>query len=478
MTLNISPELHLDDKALIGQGIAVFGSPGSGKSNFVRVFIEETGERLPMTIFDVHNEYYTLNERFQFLRVGKGKTLDLQVTAEQAAEIAEFSYKNNISVIVEMLLMDEDEQIEFAYNYCARLWELAIETKKPYGLVFEEAQNFIPQNGKQTSALKLIKKIALEGRKFGFTILLSTQRFAEVSKTVLGRCNVYFLHGAFLPNDIKVYQDYLPYEPAETKSIVSNLYPGEVIYRNGRTTLVTRSRLSYTTRVGETPDLQPDSLVLRQPDKAMLEVLQQRLAPPPQESADEKRQLDIQRDAALRVEQVYKKERDADRATILGMILVIRSLKAQLEAARLVRPPPRPAPPEMTIKVVPQPEWDGRTELAIKRAINRQQGVFNTLVNDIRKMPKLDRVLLVYLTQREQQVFEEKPLARYTGYAYSTLMKHRPADAERFGLIKRTLNKNRTEYLYQSFVRAKLAAECPDLDIDQLVKDICRLEKL
>ena len=252
--INISPDLQLEDNELIGQGVAVLGSPGSGKSNFVRVFVEETGDRLPMTVFDPHREFYTLNEMFQFLRVGKGGGVDLEVRAEQAADIAEYSFNNNVSVIVDMIEMDEDEQIEFVYNYCAKLWSLNLLRKKPYGLVLEEAQIFIPQTGKQTAALRMMKKIAGQGRKFGFTIILSTQRVSDINKTVLNGCKSMFFFNVFLPTDIKVYQDFLPFDPAETKKLASNLEEGQAVYRHGKNTTMIRARLSTTTRVGDTPE--------------------------------------------------------------------------------------------------------------------------------------------------------------------------------------------------------------------------------
>ena len=71
----------------------------------------------------------------------------------------------------------------------------------PTTIVVEEAHNFIKQYSDSTdeiSATQLctqaFEKIAKEGRKFGLGLLLSSQRPAELSPTVLSQCNTFLLH--------------------------------------------------------------------------------------------------------------------------------------------------------------------------------------------------------------------------------------------------------------------------------------------
>lgn len=483
--INISPDLQLDDKRLIGQGVAVLGSPGSGKSNFVRVFVEETGDRLPMTIFDVHREYYTLNEKFQFLRVGKGGGVDLEITAEQAASIAEFSFNNNISVIVDMIEMDEDEQLEFAYNYCAKLWSLNLLRKKPYGLVLEEAAIFIPQNGKQTNALKLMKKIALQGRKFGFTIILSTQRIADINKTVLNGCKAMFFHQVFLPQDIKVYQDFLPFEPAQTKKIATELEPGQVIYRHGRETTIVKTRRGTTTDVGDTPELEPGSFVLRQPDKAMLKELQKQLAPVVAESPAQPSAV---------VATVATTEMEALRKQNATQALLIDTLRKQLQEAReevvkqknLLKAESAKSKTVRKSYSIPGIEIEGEVkdsgqfkitrqtthietiegshqssrQIAIK--VKRQESAFDQLLYDVRKLrPDCAAVLLEALTRKSGYV-QLIDVAMEYDYALSTVKGHL-ADLLRTGLVTRTDSGD-----IQSTADALLSSSFPALDAKTL----------
>jgi len=71
----------------------------------------------------------------------------------------------------------------------------------PTVLVMEEAHNFVKRYSKsadEISASQLctesFEKIAREGRKFGLSLMLSSQRPSELSPTVLSQCNTFLLH--------------------------------------------------------------------------------------------------------------------------------------------------------------------------------------------------------------------------------------------------------------------------------------------
>lgn len=71
----------------------------------------------------------------------------------------------------------------------------------PTNIVMEEAHNFIKrynEGNEEISASQLctesFEKIAREGRKFGLSLTLSSQRPSELSATVLSQCNTFLLH--------------------------------------------------------------------------------------------------------------------------------------------------------------------------------------------------------------------------------------------------------------------------------------------
>jgi len=74
----------------------------------------------------------------------------------------------------------------------------------PVVIVLEEAQNYIPeQNRKDRDSIsKLVfERIAREGRKFGLSLVVSSQRPSELSKTVLSQCNSFVIHRIQNPDD-------------------------------------------------------------------------------------------------------------------------------------------------------------------------------------------------------------------------------------------------------------------------------------
>jgi DNA helicase HerA-like ATPase len=76
----------------------------------------------------------------------------------------------------------------------------------PIVLALEEAQNYIPEknNGdKESISKRVFERIAREGRKYGLSLLVSSQRPSELSKTVLSQCNSFIIHRLQNPEDQK-----------------------------------------------------------------------------------------------------------------------------------------------------------------------------------------------------------------------------------------------------------------------------------
>ena len=74
--------------------------------------------------------------------------------------------------------------------------------KYPIVIVLEEAQNYIAEN-KDSIAKTVFERIAREGRKYGISLIVSSQRPSELSKTVLSQCNSFIIHRLQNPDDQK-----------------------------------------------------------------------------------------------------------------------------------------------------------------------------------------------------------------------------------------------------------------------------------
>ena len=74
----------------------------------------------------------------------------------------------------------------------------------PVVLVLEEAQNYIPEinrKDRESISRKVFERIAREGRKYGLSLVVSSQRPSELSKTVLSQCNSFIVHRIQNPDD-------------------------------------------------------------------------------------------------------------------------------------------------------------------------------------------------------------------------------------------------------------------------------------
>ena len=88
----------------------------------------------------------------------------------------------------------------------------------PVVLVLEEAQNYIRQArfAEEESISRIVfERIAREGRKFGLSLVVASQRPSELSKTVLSQCSSFIVHRLQNPEDLRYFKEIVPgiYEP-------------------------------------------------------------------------------------------------------------------------------------------------------------------------------------------------------------------------------------------------------------------------
>lgn len=83
----------------------------------------------------------------------------------------------------------------------------------PVVLVLEEAQNYIQQSRptEEDSVARLtFERIAREGRKYGLSLVVTSQRPSELSKTVLSQCNSFIVHRLQNPEDLGYFRKIVP----------------------------------------------------------------------------------------------------------------------------------------------------------------------------------------------------------------------------------------------------------------------------
>jgi DNA helicase HerA-like ATPase len=93
----------------------------------------------------------------------------------------------------------------------------------PTTIVLEEAHIFLREFGTNSNiCLETFERIAREGRKFGLSMVLSSQRPSELSQTVLSQCNTFLLHRIVNDRDQDLVRRLVPDSLSSLLEITSN----------------------------------------------------------------------------------------------------------------------------------------------------------------------------------------------------------------------------------------------------------------
>lgn len=106
--------------------------------------------------------------------------------------------------------------------------------KHPWVLVLEEAHNYVrpprtdEQRGQTLSRLAF-ERIAKEGRKFGLSLIIASQRPSEISQTIISQCANFIAHRLQNPDDIDYLKRIIPIQARRLLDQVTVLASGEAI---------------------------------------------------------------------------------------------------------------------------------------------------------------------------------------------------------------------------------------------------------
>lgn len=105
---------------------------------------------------------------------------------------------------------------EYGYIYkrirCTKKPNEKINNDVPILLVYEEAHKYVPNSdlSKYRSSKVAIERIAKEGRKYGVTLLLASQRPSEISETIFSQCSNFIAMRLTNPTDQGYVKKLLP----------------------------------------------------------------------------------------------------------------------------------------------------------------------------------------------------------------------------------------------------------------------------
>lgn len=136
----------------------------------------------------------------------------------------------------------------------------ATNKRHPISLLCDEAHLYIPEKTNQDSAselgLKTFERIAKEGRKYGVSLVVISQRPSEVNRTVLSQCNNFISLRLSNAEDQAVIKRLLPENLAGLTDILPILDIGEALVVGDSSLLPTRIL------IGE-PTIKPESATIQ-----------------------------------------------------------------------------------------------------------------------------------------------------------------------------------------------------------------------
>jgi DNA helicase HerA-like ATPase len=104
----------------------------------------------------------------------------------------------------------------------------------PWVIVLEEAHNYArparqDEDRGQAQSRKAFERIAKEGRKFGLSLIVASQRPSEISPTIISQCANFFSHRLQNPDDIDHFRRIIPKQAQRLLDQVTVLASGEAI---------------------------------------------------------------------------------------------------------------------------------------------------------------------------------------------------------------------------------------------------------
>ena len=149
--------------------------------------------------------------------------------------------KSNVSIIdlsgipFEVLSITVSLISRIVFDFCFHYSKLKHERNElndvPFMIVCEEAHNYIPKNGgaDYQASKKSLERIAKEGRKYGISLMVVSQRPSEVSDTIYSQCNNFISLRLTNISDQSYIKNLLPNNTSSVTDVLPTLQPGQCL---------------------------------------------------------------------------------------------------------------------------------------------------------------------------------------------------------------------------------------------------------
>lgn len=120
---------------------------------------------------------------------------------------------------------------DFCFHYSKLKHDRGELNDVPFMIVCEEAHNYVPKRGgaDYTASKKSIERIAKEGRKYGISLMVVSQRPSEVSDTIFAQCNNFVSLRLTNTSDQSYIKNLLPNNTNSVADVLPTLQPGQCL---------------------------------------------------------------------------------------------------------------------------------------------------------------------------------------------------------------------------------------------------------
>jgi len=243
-------DVVVDAQELVTGRTCIIAQSGAGKSWSIAVVCEALCRAgVGFCLIDTEGEYFSLKDRFSLIWIGTDERADYSITSVPLREVLSRAITCAIPVIFDVSEVDMREAVEGLVDL---LYEIESDLRRPFLLIVEEADKFIPQS---RDSIKKIEEISRRGRKRGLGILVATQRPSLVTKNVLSQCNNQIIGKLSIENDLKAVD--LFFSSRREVEELNSLSPGEFFVMGGLARQKIRMRFGKreTAHRGITPRL-------------------------------------------------------------------------------------------------------------------------------------------------------------------------------------------------------------------------------
>lgn len=200
----LGPDVALNIQSLIDDKLLINANSGGGKSHTLRRVIELAWGDAQLLVFDVEGEFHTLRERMAFSLAGPGG--EAPATVATAEKLAERLFALGRSAVLDISELAPGQQELFFTKFLGRWMKFPKDQWHDTIVVLDEANKYAPEqkaSGTLGDCKAAIVDYARRGRKRGYSLVMATQRIADLDKSAAAECNNVLLGRCAMDVDIE-----------------------------------------------------------------------------------------------------------------------------------------------------------------------------------------------------------------------------------------------------------------------------------